>query len=111
MLFNIFKNKNYNIISQKEAKEIIDNNDYNCILDVREEFEYNEGHIKGAILLPLGELEKNIFNVVKEKDSKILIYCRSGNRSKQAANKLAKMGYKNIYEFGGIITWKYGIEK
>ena len=81
------------------------------VLDVREQSEYDSGHIPGAVLLPVGSIdEETAAAVIPEKDSTVLVYCRSGNRSKTASSTLAGLGYTNIYEFGGINTWPYEIE-
>ena len=72
------------------------------ILDVREQDEYDSGHIPGAVLLPVGNIDEDTAaEVIPEKDSAVLVYCRSGNRSKTASSALAELGYTNIYEFGG----------
>ena len=100
----------YQQISQEEAKEIMDSQDV-IILDVREQDEYDSGHIPGAVLLPVGTIdETTAAEVIPEKDSTVLVYCRSGNRSKTASSTLAELGYSNIYEFGGINTWPYETE-
>lgn len=100
----------YKRISQDEAKNIMDNqNDY-VILDVRTKDEFNMGHIKGAINFPNEEIGYEDLDI-EDKNKPILVYCRSGHRSLQASAKLAVLGYTNIYEFGGINTWKYDIEK
>mgnify|MGYP000747572795 CR=1 FL=1 len=97
----------YQQISQEEAKEMMDSQDV-IILDVREQDEYDSGHIPGAMLLPAGTIdEATAADVIPEKDSTVLVYCRSGNRSKTASSTLADLGYTNIYEFGGINTWPY----
>ena len=81
------------------------------ILDVREQDEYDSGHIPGAVLLPVGSIDEDTAaEVIPEKDSTVLVYCRSGNRSKTASSALAELGYTNIYEFGGINTWPYETE-
>ena len=81
------------------------------ILDVREQDEYDSGHIPGAVLLPVGTIDEDTAaEVIPEKDSTGLVYCRSGNRSKTASSALAELGYTNIYEFGGINTWPYETE-
>ncbi len=95
-------------ISQKEAKEMIDNGNV-VILDVREEYEYKEGNIENSILIPLGEIMDDAQNKITDKEEIILVYCRSGRRSITASFMLTELGYKNVYEFGGIITWEYGI--
>lgn len=100
----------YKIISQEKAKEIMEDSKDYIILDVRSEWEFERGHIEGAINIPneeIGHAEE--LALLPDKEKMILVYCRSGNRSKQAASKLAILGYKNIFEFGGIITWEYGI--
>lgn len=100
----------YQPISQEEAKEMMDTQDV-IILDVREQDEYDSGHIPGAVLLPVGTIdEETAAEVIPEKDSTVLVYCRSGNRSKTASSALAELGYTNIYEFGGINTWPYETE-
>src|SRR5699024_9127056 len=100
----------YQEISQEKAKEMMDTQEV-LILDVREQDEYDGGHIPGAVLLPLGSIsEESAARVIPEKDTTVLVYCRSGSRSKKAAKALAELGYTGIYEFGGIRTWTYGIE-
>ena len=102
--------KGYQQISQEEAKEMMDSQEV-LILDVREQDEYDSGHIPGAVLLPVGTIdETTAAEVIPEKDSTVLVYCRSGNRSKTASSALADLGYTNIYEFGGINTWPYDTE-
>ena len=97
----------YQQITQEEAKEMMDSQEV-IILDVREQDEYDNGHIPGAMLLPAGTIdEATAADVIPEKDSTVLVYCRSGNRSKTASSTLADLGYTNIYEFGGINTWPY----
>ncbi len=103
--------KGYQQISQEEAKEMMDNQEV-LILDVREQDEYDSGHIPGAVLLPVGSItEESAAEVIPEKDATVLVYCRSGNRSKTAAKALAELGYTGIYEFGGITTWPYEVEQ
>lgn len=100
----------YTQISQKKAKEMMDQQDV-VILDVREQDEFDSGHIKGAVLLPVGTInETSAAAVIKNKDTVVLVYCRSGNRSKTASQALVDLGYTNIYEFGGINTWPYETE-
>ena len=95
----------YRQITQEEAKEMMKKNDGHVIVDVRRADEYAAGHIPGAILIPNEEIGTEKPAQLPDLDQIILIYCRSGNRSKQAAQKLFDMGYTHIYEFGGIITW------
>ena len=102
------KQNTYTQISQEEAKALMDNETNYIILDVRTEEEFSEGHIKGAILIPDYDVEKNAERILTNKDQLILVYCRSGRRSKNAASELAALGYTNVKEFGGIIDWKYG---
>ena len=100
----------YQQISQEEAKAMMDTQVV-IILEVREQDEYDSGHIPGAVLLPVGTIdETTAAEVIPEKDSTVLVYCRSGNRSKTASAALAELGYTNIYEFGGINTWPYETE-
>ncbi len=100
----------YRQITQEKAKEMMDTQDV-IILDVREQSEYDSGHIPGAVLLPVGTIdEATAAAAIPAKDSTVLVYCRSGNRSKTAASALAELGYTNLYEFGGINTWPYETE-
>ncbi len=100
----------YQQITQEEAKEMMDTQEV-IVLDVREQNEYDSGHIPGAVLLPVGTIDEDTAAaVIPEKDSTVLVYCRSGNRSKTASSALAELGYTNIYEFGGINSWPYEIE-
>ena len=92
-------------IDQEKAKEMMKVNDGHVVVDVRRADEYASGHIPGAILIPNESITTEKPEQLPDKDQIILIYCRSGNRSKRAAQKLADMGYTNIYEFGGINTW------
>ena len=92
-------------IDQEKAKEMMKVNDGHVVVDVRRADEYASGHIPGAILIPNESITTEKPEQLPDKDQIILIYCRSGNRSKQATQKLADMGYTNIYEFGGINTW------
>ena len=100
----------YQQISQDEVKEMMDTQEV-IILDVREQDEYDSGHIPGAVLLPVGTIDETAAAaVIPEKNSTVLVYCRSGNRSKTASAALAKLGYTAIYELGGINTWPYETE-
>ena len=105
------ENAGYQQITAEEAKELMDVWKYEIILDVREQDEYDEKHIPGAILWPVGMIdEETAAGVIPEKDTMVLVYCRSGNRSKTAASKLAELGYTQVYEFGGINDWPYETE-
>ena len=95
----------YKQISQEEAAEMMTKDDGHVIVDVRRMDEYIEGHIPGAICIPNENIDQERPEKLPDLDQIILVYCRSGNRSKQASEKLAAMGYRNVYEFGGIITW------
>jgi len=101
---------NYHKISPKQAKEMMEHEDV-IILDVRREDEYKSGHIKNAVLVPNETIGDEPLKEVKDLNKKILVYCRSGRRSKDASYKLLNIGYKNVYDFGGIIDWEYDIEK
>ena len=101
----------YETISAEDAKKIMDSGEKVVILDVREQDEYDEGHIAGSILIPYTEIENKAQEMLPDKDKQILVYCRSGRRSKIAAKILSKLGYTNVKEFGGIIDWPYEIEK
>ena len=91
-------------ITQEKAKEMMDTQDV-IILDVREQSEFDTGHIPGAICIPNETISDAVLQQLPDPDQLILIYCRSGNRSKQASRKLAELGYTNIVEFGGINSW------
>ena len=95
----------YHQITQEEAKRMMALDGTQIIVDVRRQDEYDSGHIPGAILIPNESIETEPPEELPDKEQIILIYCRSGRRSKEAAQKLADMGYTNIYEFGGIIDW------
>ena len=98
-------------VSMDEIVNIMSENQNYMILDVRTVEEYNNGHIPNAICIPNETISEDVINKLPNKEQLILIYCRSGNRSKQAANKLQELGYTNLIEFGGIIDWKGEIEK
>lgn len=97
----------YVSISAAEAKALMDSETGYIILDVRTENEFAEGHIPHAILIPDYDIESRAEAELPDKKQLILVYCRSGRRSKNAAAKLAEMGYSNVKEFGGIIDWGY----
>ena len=101
----------YMNITQEEAKNIMDTQEGYIILDTRAQDEYDEGHIPGAIVIPHDEILEKAEEILTDKDQLILVYCRSGRRSKLAAEDLVKLGYTNIKEFGGIIDWKYEVVK
>ena len=100
----------YMNITAEEAKQIMDSQEGYIILDVREQDEYDAGHISGAILIPYTQIEEKAKEMLPNKDQLILVYCRSGRRSKIAAEALVELGYTQIREFGGIIDWPYEVE-
>ena len=97
-------------ITAEEAKQIMDTEEGYVILDVRTQEEYDQGHIPGAIVISHEEIAEKADEVLTDKDQLILVYCRSGRRSKIAAEALVELGYTNIKEFGGIIDWPYEVE-
>ena len=104
-------NAGYQQITAEEAKQMIDEMDDELILDVREQEEYDEKHISDAVLFPVGMIDaETAEGIIPEKDMPVLVYCRSGNRSKTASQKLVELGYTEVYEFGGIKDWPYETE-
>ena len=101
----------YDQISGAEAKALMDSESGYIIIDARTQEEYDQGHIPGAVLIPEYEIADRAEKELPNKDQLILVYCRSGRRSKIAAEELVKLGYTNIREFGGIIDWEYEIVK
>ena len=101
----------YDQISGAEAKALMDSESGYVIIDARTQEEYDQGHIPGAVLIPYGEIADCAEKELSDKDQLILVYCRSGRRSKIAAEELVKLGYTNVKEFGGIIDWEYEIVK
>ncbi len=99
----------YRRIDSEEAKQMIDAGNVR-IIDVREPSEYAEKHIAGAELIPLGTIQGGDLSALPDKDEVLLVYCRSGNRSRTASEKLVAEGYTNVYDFGGIIDWPYEVE-
>ena len=107
---NSAEDRGYTMIDQEEAKRMMDTQTV-VILDVREQYEFDEGHIAGAVLLPSTNInEETAAEVIPDKDSVVLVSCRTGIRSLYAAATLAGLGYTNVYEFGGIVTWPYETE-
>ena len=102
---------NYKQITMREAVEIMGNESDYIILDVRRPDEFAAGHIPNAVNIPNESIDSNEITELPDKDKLILVYCRSGNRSKQASQKLVKLGYTNVLEFGGINDWEGEIEK
>ncbi len=101
----------YQQIDMQEAKDIMDSEEGYIIMDARSQDEFDQGHIPGAIVLPHTEVREKAEELLPDKDQKILVYCRSGNRSKQASQVLVELGYTNVIEFGGINSWPYETEK
>ena len=102
----------YQQITAEEAKSMMEEQPDAVIWDVREQDEYDAGHIPGAVLLPVGTInEETATSAIPEKDTVVLVYCRSGNRSKTASQALVDLGYTQIYEFGGIKDWPYEVER
>ena len=98
----------YECITQEQAKKLMEEEE--CIvLDVREQYEFEQGHIANALLLPYTEIPEKAEDMLPDKDALILVYCRSGRRSKIGAQSLADLGYTNVKEFGGILDWPYEI--
>ena len=103
------KASTYEQITAEQAKTIMDTEKDYIIIDARTEEEFAEGHIENAILIPEYEIAERAEKELPDKDVLILVYCRSGRRSKIASEELVKLGYTNVKEFGGIIDWPYEI--
>ena len=101
----------YEQISADEAKKLMDSETDYAIVDARTQEEFDEGHIEGAIMIPEYEIEAKAESLLPDKDQLILVYCRSGRRSKIASEALVGLGYTNVKEFGGIIDWPYEMVK
>ena len=101
----------YQKISAEEAYEMMASQEVVVVVDVRTREEYDGGHIENAVLVPNESIGSEMPEALPDKESTLLIYCRSGRRSKEASEKLLKLGYKSIYEFGGIIDWPYELVK
>ena len=100
----------YTHISQEKAMQIMREETGYLIVDVRRPNEFAEGHIAGAINVPNETIESETPELLPDKEQVLLVYCRTGRRSREAAGKLAGMGYTAVYDIGGIRTWKGGIE-
>ena len=107
---DIFDVYGYKQITQAEAKAIIDSGDSYILLDVRTQEEYDEQRIPGALLIPVADLEEAAERELPDKDAVIMIYCQTGIRSVTASEILVDLGYVNVFEIGGIITWEYETE-
>ena len=102
----------YQQITAEEAKSMMEEQPDAVILDVREQDEYDAGHIPGAVLLPVGTIsEETAASAIPEKDTVVLVYCRSGNRSKTDSQALVGLSYTQIYGFGSIKDWPYEVER
>lgn len=99
----------YHKITAEQAKEMIDKGSV-TVVDVRTGEEYEEAHIPGAILVPNESIGETLPEQLPDKDATLLIHCRTGIRSRQASDKLIKLGYTQIYDFGGIVDWPYETE-
>lgn len=108
---NAAKTNEIRHVSMDDIVKIMNENKDYVIVDVRTPDEYKEGHIPNAINIPNETINETVYNKLKDKNQLILIYCRSGSRSRQAAYKMQKLGYTNLVDFGGIINWKGKIEK
>jgi rhodanese-related sulfurtransferase len=106
-----FKAVSFSNITPEEAKKRLSNEQGIILLDVRTKEEFDTGHIKDAMLIPVDDLEKDALKNLKDKEAPIFVYCRSGNRSISAANILVELGYKNVYNLGGIRDWPYEVIK
>ncbi len=105
-------NKNpYKEITQEMAWDIMKHGEGFLILDVRTPEEFAGGHIEGAVNLPLETIGDRDIPQLPDKSQELLVYCRSGSRSKMAAGKLAAKGYERVEEFGGVLTWEHGLVK
>lgn len=99
----------YQRITPEDAKKMMDEGNV-TIVDVRTESEYNEAHIPGAVLVPVESIGSEPPEALADKDATLLVYCRSGNRSRTASEKLIELGYTSVYDFGGIKDWPYETE-
>lgn len=111
-MFNFFgKSNKANTLSQAEAKRRLDEDKSIVLLDVRTPQEYRESHISNSRLLPLDSLKAEVKDALIDKSATIFVYCRSGNRSAMATKLLSELGYTNVYNIGGIMSWPYETEK
>ncbi len=107
----VVSNRMFQSISAADAKKMMESGQDIKILDVRTKDEYAEGHIKDAVLLPVAEVELEAEDVLEDKGQAVLVYCRSGVKSRIASQLLVELGYTDVYEFGGILNWPYEITK
>lgn len=99
----------YENISAEQAMNIMKSDAECVIVDVRTQEEYDEGHIRNALLIPVDEIEQGAQDLLHDREQTVLVYCRSGARASTACGKLVKMGYQHVYNFGGIIDWPYEV--
>jgi rhodanese-related sulfurtransferase len=97
------------VITPQQAKEIMDTETGYVLLDVRSQAEFKGGHIEGAVCIPDSEIAIRAEDELPDNDQLILVYCRSGMRSRGAAMQLEMMGYTNVKDFGGIMSWPYEV--
>ena len=101
----------YQKISAEEAYEMMASQGVVVVVDVRTREEYDGGHIENAVLVPNESIGSEMPEALPDKEATLLVYCRSGRRSKDAAQKLLKLGYQSVYDFGGVIDWPYELVK
>jgi rhodanese-related sulfurtransferase len=107
----VSKKASFYNITPEEAKKRLDSEKDIILLDVRTKEEYDTGHIKESMLIPVDSLKQEAEGKLKDKEAPIFVYCRSGNRSTAAAKILVELGYKNVYNLGGINKWPYVVVK
>ena len=100
----------YHKISAEEAYEMMVSQEV-VVVDVRTREEYESGHIENAVLVPNESIGSEMPEALPDKEATLLVYCRSGRRSKDAAQKLLELGYQNVFDFGGVIDWPYELVK
>ena len=97
-------------LSFEQAHDVLISRRELVLLDVREEPEYFSGHADDALLLPVDEItEDTAAALIPEKETPVMVYCRTGRRSAEAARKLEKLGYREIFDLGGLVGWPYGL--
>ena len=101
----------YHKISAEEAYEMMSSQEVVVVVDVRTREEYDGGHIENAVLVPNESIGSEMPETLPDKEATLLVYCRSGRRSKDAAQKLLALGYQSVYDFGGVIDWPYELVK
>ncbi len=99
----------YRKINAADAKAMLESGAEITVLDVREQSEYDSGHIQGAVLLPSGSVQEKAAAVLPDKNAAIIVYCRSGARSGAAVRTLLSLGYTNVYDLGGLMDWPYEV--